>query len=59
MINRREMITRQARALAAGVPTVNYGVFLAYAQGILPRTLAPLGLAHLVPPLPAAAAAGA
>lgn len=54
MINRREMLTRQARALAAGVPAVNYGVFLAYAQGILPRTLAPLGLDHLVPPLPAA-----
>lgn len=46
MINRREMLTRQAEALAAGVPMVNYGVFLAYAQGILPRTLAPLGL-HL------------
>ena len=44
MINRREMLVRQAQALAAGVPMVNYGVFLAYAQGILPRTLAPLGL---------------
>lgn len=59
MINRREMLSRQARALAAGVPTVNYGVFLAYAQGILARTLAPLGLDHLVPSLPAAREAAA
>ncbi|NLY49995.1 MAG: [FeFe] hydrogenase H-cluster maturation GTPase HydF [Firmicutes bacterium] len=51
MINRREMLTRQARAHEAGIPMVNYGVFLAYAQGILPRTLAPLGLAHMLPPL--------
>lgn len=44
MINRREMLVRQTQALDAKVPMVNYGVFLAYAQGILPRTLAPLGL---------------
>lgn len=44
MINRREMLVRQAQAQAVKVPMVNYGVFLAYAQGILLRTLAPLGL---------------
>lgn len=49
MINRREMLARQARALAAGVPTVNYGVFLAYSLGILPRALSPFGLSHLLP----------
>ena len=41
MLNRREMRWRQAQAQAAGVPMVNYGVLLAYLQGILPRCLAP------------------
>ena len=41
MLNRREMQWRQAQTQTAGVPMVNYGVLLAYLQGILPRCLAP------------------
>lgn len=41
MINRRQMLSRIHQALEAGVPIVNYGLFLAYAQGILPRVLEP------------------
>lgn len=42
MINRRQMLSRIHRAVEAGVPIVNYGLFLAHAQGILPRVIAPL-----------------
>lgn len=41
MINRRQMLNRIRRARAKGVPIVNYGVFLAYANGILERALKP------------------
>ena len=41
MLNRREMRWRLAQAREAGVPIVNYGVLIAYLQGILPRCLAP------------------
>jgi predicted GTPase len=41
MINRREMFSRIIAARSAGVPVVNYGVFIAYMLGILPRALAP------------------
>ncbi len=42
MINRREMISRITRAREAGVPITNYGVILAYLNGILDRAILPL-----------------
>jgi len=41
MINRQLMMTRIRKAQAAGVPIVNYGVCIAFLQGILPRALRP------------------
>ena len=41
MLNRREMHWRIQQALDAGIPIVNFGVLIAYLQGILPRCLAP------------------
>ncbi len=48
MTNRREVLSRLARAEEAGVPMVNYGLAIAYCQGLLARALGPF---------PAAAAA--
>jgi [FeFe] hydrogenase H-cluster maturation GTPase HydF len=48
MLNRREMRYRLQQAQAAGVPIVNYGVLIAYLQGILPRCLAPFPAAGLL-----------
>jgi hypothetical protein len=39
MLNAREIRYRQARAASQGVPITNYGVLIAYMQGILPRSL--------------------
>lgn len=47
MINRREMLYRLQVAKAAGVPMVNYGVFLAFVHGILDRALEPFPLAKM------------
>jgi [FeFe] hydrogenase H-cluster maturation GTPase HydF len=41
MWNRREMLTRQARAAEAGVPICNYGLTIAYTLGIFDRALSP------------------
>ncbi len=41
MLNRREMHWRIQQALEAGIPIVNFGVLIAYLQGILTRCLAP------------------
>ncbi|MFA5384232.1 MAG: [FeFe] hydrogenase H-cluster maturation GTPase HydF [Eubacteriales bacterium] len=41
MLNRREMLFRILQAREAGVPMVNYGVLMAYIQGILHRALSP------------------
>lgn len=41
MLNEKEMQHRLARAKAAGVPMVNYGVAIAQMHGILGRSLAP------------------
>jgi [FeFe] hydrogenase H-cluster maturation GTPase HydF len=41
MWNRREMLTRLARAAEAGVPICNYGLTIAYTLGIFDRALAP------------------
>ncbi len=45
MLNRQEMQSRLRRAAAQGVPATNYGMVIARAHGILPRALAPLGIA--------------
>jgi [FeFe] hydrogenase H-cluster maturation GTPase HydF len=47
MLNRREMHFRIRSAENAGIPIVNYGVLIAYMQGILPRVLEPFPLAAL------------
>ncbi len=47
MINRQEMLSRGLRAEDAGVPMVNYGVFLSYVHGVLERALRPFPLAYL------------
>jgi len=47
MINRQEMLSRMDRAGEAGVPIVNYGVFLAAVHGVLERALEPFPLAGL------------
>ncbi|MBY9078463.1 [FeFe] hydrogenase H-cluster maturation GTPase HydF [Paenibacillus sp. HN-1] len=39
MLNRRVMQGRIAEAQSAGVPIVNYGVFIAYVQGVFPRAI--------------------
>lgn len=41
MLNRREMNHRIRTAADRGVPIVNYGVLIAYMQGILDRTIEP------------------
>jgi len=41
MINRRQMMSRIKMAQEACVPIINYGIFLAYMNGILNRTLQP------------------
>lgn len=41
MLNRREMGYRISLAREQGTPIVNYGVFIAYAQGAFPRALRP------------------
>ncbi len=41
MLNEREMRYRQEQAEAAGVAYTNYGILIAYINGILSRTLAP------------------
>jgi [FeFe] hydrogenase H-cluster maturation GTPase HydF len=39
MLNEREMLYRQKQAADAGIPITNYGILIAYLQGILPRCL--------------------
>ena len=39
MLNQREMETRAAKAAAQGIPYTNYGVLIAYLNGILERSL--------------------
>jgi len=47
MINRQEMLSRMDRAREAGVPIVNYGVFLAAVHGVLERALEPFPAARM------------
>ena len=44
MLNETEMKHRIGKAVAAGVPVVNYGMAIAQANGILARSLEPLGV---------------
>jgi [FeFe] hydrogenase H-cluster maturation GTPase HydF len=46
MINRQEMLSRGLRAEQAGVPMVNYGVFLSFLHGVIERTLRPFPSAY-------------
>ena len=39
MLTERDMQLRYAKAVSAGVPITNYGIFLAYGNGILRRSL--------------------
>ncbi len=41
MLNRREMMHRITKVKTQGIPIVNYGVLIAYLQGIFPRALEP------------------
>ena len=41
MINRKNMLSRIFRARRGGVPITNYGMTIAFVQGVLPRVLAP------------------
>ena len=42
MLNEREVQTRMQRAVSQGVPFINYGVLIAYMNGILERSIAPV-----------------
>ena len=44
MLNEREMQYRLRQAADAGVPITNYGMAIAYMNGILKRSLEPLGI---------------
>ncbi|MGN7762776.1 [FeFe] hydrogenase H-cluster maturation GTPase HydF [Paenibacillus sp. 22594] len=47
MLNHRQMLWRVEQAIWAGVPIVNYGVAIAYVQGILERAISPFPLARI------------
>jgi [FeFe] hydrogenase H-cluster maturation GTPase HydF len=47
MLNRREMLYRMEQAKQNGVGITNYGMLIAYVQGILPRALKPFPAAAL------------
>ncbi|OPJ61317.1 [FeFe] hydrogenase H-cluster maturation GTPase HydF [Clostridium oryzae] len=48
MLNKTAMMSRIEAAAKFGVPIVNYGVLIAYVQGIMPRALEPFPLAKLL-----------
>ena len=41
MLNDKEVQSRIAQAVESGIPITNYGIFIAYVNGILERTLNP------------------
>lgn len=47
MLSRRQMLWRLEQAVQADIPIVNYGVAIAYVQGILERAISPFPLARL------------
>jgi [FeFe] hydrogenase H-cluster maturation GTPase HydF len=48
MMNRTGMLSRVEGAKRHSVPIVNYGILIAYVQGLLPRALEPFPLAKLI-----------
>jgi len=48
MTNRREILSRIAKANTAGVPITNYGLTIAYSLGIFERALEPFPIAKLI-----------
>ena len=48
MMNRTGMLSRVANAKALNVPIVNYGILIAYVQGLLTRALEPFPLAKMI-----------
>ncbi|HBP62964.1 MAG TPA: [FeFe] hydrogenase H-cluster maturation GTPase HydF [Desulfosporosinus sp.] len=48
MMNRTGMLSRVERAKHHQVPIVNYGILIAYVQGLLPRALEPFPLAKMI-----------
>ena len=48
MLNRSGMLSRVASAKAWNVPIVNYGILIAYVQGLLTRALEPFPLAGMI-----------
>lgn len=48
MLNRRSMLYRIEQAVEAKVPIVNYGVLIAYVQGIFPRAIEPFPLVRML-----------
>ena len=48
MMNRTGMLSRVDSAKFHNVPIVNYGILIAYVQGLLPRALEPFPLAKLI-----------
>ena len=46
MLNEMQMASRIEQCKEQGVPVTNYGMAIAYMNGILPRSLAPLGLSE-------------
>lgn len=48
MLNRKAMLYRIDEAVKQNVPIVNYGVLIAYVQGILPRALKPFPAANSI-----------
>lgn len=48
MMNRTGMLSRVDSAKDHGVPIVNYGILIAYVQGLLPRALEPFPLAKMI-----------
>ncbi len=48
MLNRREVCHRIETAKKHEVPIVNYGVLIAYVQGIMPRILEPFPMAKMI-----------
>ncbi len=48
MMNRTGMLNRIERANYHRIPVVNYGILIAYVQGLLPRALEPFPLAKMI-----------
>lgn len=48
MMNRTGMLSRVASVKYQNVPIVNYGILIAYVQGLLPRALKPFPLAKII-----------